>query len=814
MPKRGGETQLPSIDKRRMVIADAPGFPGIEPRWTTSAKDGVGTALSPRSAVWFTHSHGIVNEIYYPSVDQACTRDCELIVTDGMAGGFFAEEKRDTITVTRRYADGVPSFIITNTCRRNRFTIEKRITTDPEHDCVIQQIRLIPHEGVTGLRLFVLLAPHLVNGGAHNTAWLGDYKGAPMLFASGDHAALALACSGGFAERSVGFVGASDGWQILHKHGYLAEICDGADGNVALVAEIDATAPVTLAIGFGRTGETASFQAAAGLARGYGRIEAEYAAHWQAWQSELQPLDPVHQSAPHNYYRISTTVLRCHESPLFPGGSIASLSIPWGASKGDDDLGGYHLVWPRDLAETAGALLACGALTDARRALDYLRVIQEADGHWRQNSWLDGSAYWNGTQMDETAFPILLLDLAFRHGALSEAEWLDYWPMVKRACAFIVSHGPATDQDRWEENAGYTPATIAVEIAALLAGADLADKADEPRIAEFLRDTADAWNADIESWMYVRDTELAKRCIVAGYYLRIVAEGDHDLSLAPVHARIDVRNRPTKAADMATDELVGADSLALVRFGLRSADDPRILDTLKVIDHLTRVELPQGPVWHRYNNDGYGEHADGRPFDGTGHGRAWPLLTGERAHYAIAANDMAQAEGLVQTMENCTSEGGLLPEQVWDDADIPERELYLGRPTGSAMPLVWAHAEYVKLLRSLRDGAIFDLPPQTVQRYIVDNTQPRCRDWRESWRRSRLPAGQILRVELSSPGIVRWSDDNWMTSRDMPTTDDGLGIHAVALPTGSLVAGQSVIFTWHNSQGNWRGVDFAVAIVE
>ncbi|MDE1895608.1 MAG: glucan 1,4-alpha-glucosidase [Rhodospirillales bacterium] len=793
---------------------DAPGAPGVSPRWTTSAKDGVGTALSPRSAVWFTHSHGILDEIYYPCVDQACTRDCGLIVTDGIAGGFFAEEKRDTQTTTRRLADGVPLFTITNTCNRKRFRIEKRIVADPAHDCVLQHIRLIPEPGVTGLRLFVLLAPHLVNGGAHNTAWVGDYKGARNLFASGGRSALALASSAGFLACSTGYVGASDGWQILQRHGYLAEIYDrAADGNVALAAEIDATQPFTLAIGFGRTPEGAAFHAAASLAGGYDQAEAEYAANWHDWQKTLQRLDPLHQTTPHNYYRVSTSVLRCHESPLFPGGAIASLSIPWGASKGDDDLGGYHLVWPRDLVETAGAFLACGALAEARRALDYLRVIQEADGHWRQNTWLDGSAYWGGTQMDETAFPVLLLDLAFRNDAVAERELAAYWPMVKRACAFIICNGPATDQDRWEENAGYTPATIAVEIAALLAAADLAERLGQPETATFLRDTADAWNADIESWIYVSGTELAKTCGVEGYYLRIAAEGEHDLSAAPVHGRIAVRNRPSGEAEINTDELVGADSLALVRLGLRSATDPRILDTLRVIDHLTKVELPQGPLWHRYNNDGYGEHNDGRPFDGTGHGRAWPLLTGERAHYAIAANDMAQAEQLRATIEGSTSEGGLLPEQVWDAPDIPALELFRGHPSGSAMPLVWAHAEYIKLLRSLRDGAIFDLPPQTVQRYLVENTQPRCRDWRENWRRSKIPAGQVLRVELPGPGVVRWSGDGWATMQDIPAVDAGLGIYAAELRTETLAPGRSIEFTWHDTQGNWRGANFTVLVV-
>jgi glucoamylase len=794
-----------------LAMADAPGFPGIEPRWTSSAKDGVGTALSPRSTVWFTHSHGILNEIYYPSVDKACTRDFGLIVTDGVAQGFFAEEKRDTQSSMRRYSDGVPVFCITNACEQ--FKIEKQILADPMHDCVLQRISLTPAAGVTGLRLFMLLSPHLVNGGAHNNGWVGEYKGRSMLFASGAGTNLAVACSAGFLASSIGFVGHSDGWQILRRHGSLAEVYEqAADGNIALSAELDATAPLLLAVGFGRSPTWAAFQAAASLERGFERCEAEYAEAWRHWQRGLEPLDPAHQTAPHNFYRVSTTVLRCHESPLFPGGSIASLSIPWGDSKGDDDLGGYHLVWPRDLAETAGALLACGALSDARRTLDYLRVIQEADGHWKQNTWLDGSAYWGGTQMDETAFPVLLLDLAFRNGAVPERELGEYWPMVRGACAFIVSNGPSTGQDRWEENSGYTPATIAVEIAGLLAAADLAERLGKPAVAAFLRDTADAWNADLESWIYVTGTAMAAECGVAGYYLRIVGEGDRDLARVVEDGPVAVRNRPAGEATIASDALVGADALALVRLGLRSARDPRMIDTLKVIDHLTRVDLPQGPVWHRYNNDGYGEHNDGRPFNGTGHGRAWPLLTGERAHYAIAAENMAEAERLRATMEGCASAGGLLPEQVWDADDIPHRELFRGRPSGSAMPLVWAHAEYVKLLRSLRDGAIFDLPPQTVQRYITDDTQPRLRDWRENWWRSRIPAGQLLRVQLAAPGIIRWSSDGWRSFEETGTEDIGLGLNTAELPTATLPAGSKVEFTWRSVAGDWRGANFGVEI--
>jgi glucoamylase len=218
---------------------------------------------------------------------------------------------------------------------------------------------------------------------------------------------------------------------------------------------------------------------------------------------------------------LSAAVLRTHESKQMQGGVIASLSIPWGFSKGDDDLGGYHLIWPRDLVEAGTGFLAIGARDEAKRVLRYLQVTQEADGHWTQNMWLDGTPYWRGIQMDETALPILLVDLAAREGALDLREREACWPMVRRGAAFLVGNGPVSPQDRWEEDPGYSPFTLAVEIAALLAAADLADAAGDAVAAEYLRETADTWNACVERWLYVADTDLARRHGVDGYYVRV-----------------------------------------------------------------------------------------------------------------------------------------------------------------------------------------------------------------------------------------------------------------------------------------------------
>ena len=238
-------------------------------------------------------------------------------------------------------------------------------------------------------------------------------------------------------------------------------------------------------------------------------------------------------------------------------------------------------------------------------------------------------------------------------------------------------------------------------------------------IAAYLRETADNWNDNIERWTYATGTDLARQIGVEGYYVRI-APPETECAPSPLEGFVPIKNRPPGKSSEPATHVISPDALALVRFGLRAADDPRILNTIKVIDALLRVKLPQGPCWYRYNGDGYGEHEDGSPFDGTGIGRPWPLLAGERAHYEIAAGRPQVAEELLRVMEFSTEGGRLIPEQVWDAPDIPERELFAGKPTGSACPLVWAHSEYIKLRRSLQEGKIFDQPPQTVQRYLVE----------------------------------------------------------------------------------------------
>ena len=647
--------------------------------------------------MWFTLRQGIVTEVFCPDVDAACIRDCGLIVTDGKS--FFSEEQVDTESAIEWLGEGIPAYRLTNTHSGGRYRIVKEIVTDPKRSCLLQRVCFEATEGrLEDYRLYVILNPHLNDQSGGSTAWVGDYKGRPVLYAERDRAALALACSSNWRRRSVGYVGRSDGWQDLHQHCRMAWTWRHAEsGNVALTGEIDlrhSDGAFVLAMGFGRSPDAAALRAVLSLADGFEPALQDYQRGWKAWH---EMMSPIVSASPHgrDLYRTSLAVLRTHESAHFPGAVIASLSVPWGTIHGNEDLGGYHLVWPRDLVQAAGAMLAAGSREDASRVVSHLQVTQNADGHWPQNMWVDGKPYWNGVQMDETALVILLVDLARREGAIDAVNMSRYWPMVRKAAQYIVTHGPVTTEDRWEEQPGYSVSTIPAEIAGLLAAADLAELNGEPELAPYLRETADAWNECIDRVLYARDTKLAHHIGVDGYYVR-VAPTPEDPADSPLLGRVSLRNRPSGGSIPAV-EMVSPDALMLVRFGVRAPDDPRILNTIRAVDASLKVDTPRGPLWHRYTDDGYGEHADGSPFDGTGIGRAWPLLTAERGHYELAAGHFDEAQRLIEAMESSANEGGMIPEQVWDADDIPDRGLFFGRPTGSANPLVWAHAEYIKL---------------------------------------------------------------------------------------------------------------------
>ena len=792
---------------------EAPGVPGRKGRWTSSAKTGVGTALSTDSSIWFTLCHGIVTEVYYPFLDAACIRDMEFLVTD--RHDFFSEEKVDTDSQVDYLKHAVPAFHLINKCKHGHYVLEKTILCDPRRSVLLLQVHFKPLKGtLDDYALFVLLNSHLNNQSAEDTAWVGDFKGQPMLFAEYEGTGLALACSSPWRKRSVGFVGTSDGWQDVKQHKQMEWVYERAEkGNVALTGEIDLTqtdGKFILALGFGRDDGEAGHRVRASLLQGFDDARDAYVKQWSDWLAEIRHEEPnPHREEDLNH--ISAMVIRLHEAKEFPGGIAASLSIPWGEVQGDGFMG-YHLVWPRDMIQTVGAQLAINKHEDARRVLFYFQVTQDADGHWPQNMWLDGKACWNGIQLDETAFVILLVDLARRYSALKEDAIHRLWPMVRNAASYLVRHGPVTPMDRWEEASGYFASTIAIEVPALLIAADLADEEGEHQLAVYLRETADTWNDMIESLIYVRDTDMAREVGVDGYYVRFAAPGQMEAT-KPAAGLVKIANHPSGEDKFPAANIISPDALCLVRYGLRDANDPRIVNTIRVIDQYLKVDMPKGPCWRRYLHDGYGEHADGAPFDGTGIGRAWPLLTAERALYELAAGHKDEAGRLLKAMESFASDTGLLSEQIWDTEDIPEHNLCFGKPSGSAMPLVWAHAEYVKLRCSLRDGKVYDTPPQAVERYLKEKTTSPHVFWRPDQKRRAMPCGKVLRVELPYPATVRWNDAGGKNSHAVMTRATGLGIHVADLSTRELSASAEVVFTIEGrDDGKGEGQEYRVKI--
>src|SRR5581483_7373946 len=469
------------------------------------------------------------------------------------------------------------------------------VFADPLRDVVLQETHFIPLKGhLSDYRLYVLFTPHLATHGQRDHGTVADWKGVPMLFTHGEDRAAVLACSAPWRGRSAGYVGTSDGWQDVSKHKRMTWFYEHAGpGNVAVIAEVDLAACAghfLLALGLGRSPEDAAHVARAGVLDGAKRSRAEYVRAWQDWQRAL-PAAPPREKRSRAVALMSRAVLRVHEAKMFPGGIVASLATPWGYAHNEWDLGGYHLVWSRDMVEAAGGLLAVGEHHRARQILTYLQTTQENDGHWFQNLEVNGVPYSRGLQLDETALPILQVDLAYREKALDRQDLDRYWPMIRAAASFLVQQGPVTQEDRWERNGGYAPFTLAVGIAALLAAADHAEVQGEHGTAEYLRATADARNDHLDDWLYVTGTEIARRCGVEGYYVRLAPAGEGNRA-EPLQGKVPTTPHHPHAPPYPAWKLIGPDPLAFVRYGLRRPDDPHIVNTLRVVDALDKIETP------------------------------------------------------------------------------------------------------------------------------------------------------------------------------------------------------------------------------
>ena len=459
-------------------------------------------------------------------------------------------------------------------------------------------------------------------------------------------------------------------------------------------------------------------------------------------------------------------------------------------------------MWPRDLVQCATALLALGAEHEARETLVYLIATQKEDGSWSQNQWLDGTPYWAGVQLDEVALPVLLAVALAERDALNGIAVDE---MSRRALGFIARTGPSSSQDRWEENAGISVYTLSVCIAALVAGAYFLGEPSKG----FALALADFWNANVESWTSIKGTAMARRLGVEGYYVR-VAPIDVLSDPSSLQRVTEIKNRDPERS-VPADEEVSVDFLQLVRMGLRAADDPMVCDSIVVADALLKVDTPAGSSWHRYNGDGYGEHEDGRPFDGTGHGRAWPLLTGERGHYALAAGQDPMP--YLKAMAAMTGPAGMMPEQSWDVAALPSLRLFPGQPTGSAMPLAWAHAEFIKLMVSRSLGHSVDRPLAVWKRYGGPRAKAAYAIWCLHAALGRIARGTALMLALPRQALIRWTIDGWENVTDSHTRETELGLHVVELDALVLAEARNIDFTiqWLDTR-EWARKDFRIAV--
>jgi glucoamylase len=784
------------------------GWPGVEPRWSSAKKDAVGMAYSASSRIWYTLSHGILNEIYYPTIDRPQTRDMGFLLTDGQT--FVHEEKRDLERIFE-YIDGYSSAVrLTNYDPLGRYKIVKEVIADPHHPVVLMRVRLEGDESLLSrMKAYALLSPHLDVGGADNSGFVLDLSGKQVLLATKNGISLVMAASCGFSRASCGYVGRSDGWQDLMDNLQMDwQFGSAANGNIALTGEIDIARhrEFVVAIALGEGHHSALTTALAAVTTPFSQNLKRFNEQWHR-AAIPEALKGAALDAG-RLLQVSQNVILTHEDKYFSGAFIASASIPWGQHKGDDDVGGYHLVWTRDMVQSATALLACGRVDTARRALVYLACTQKQDGSFAQNFWINGTPYWNGVQLDEVAFPLIL---AWRLWKLDGLGDFDVFPFVERAAGFLVRHAPVTQQERWEEAAGYSPSTLAAVISSLICAADIVRANGSEVLAHFLEQHADWIESHLEDWTVTNNGTLLPG--VPRHYMRIrpPQSGDPYASEGRPEQTVRINNRgPGEQADFEARNVVDGGFLELVRYGVRCAQDPLVVDSLKVIDHVLKVETPVGPCWRRYNHDGYGQRHDGGPYLGWGQGRAWPLLTGERAHYELAAGN--DVKPYILAIEGFSSQGGMLPEQIWDAPDMPEMGLRLGRPTGAAMPLVWAHAEYVKLLRSVTDGQLFDRISAVADRYGRDKRPCLIEVFRLDRQIHSMVAGKKLRMLADAQFFLVWTLDDWKTQQNMESHNLGCAGHFADIETRPGSPGR-VIFTLKWGRDNrWEGRNFEVRL--
>jgi glucoamylase len=698
-------TALVAAGSAHAQALKAPGAPGKASTWAAGDKDGFGTSRTLRSKVWYTLNDGALTEIFFPRIDTPATRDTQLVVSDGET--FVDREDENTNQRVELLRARSPIYRQINTAESGKYRITKTYVTDPARSAVLVDIRF---ESLTGTPYDVYVL-HDTGLGLNANDDTGRSDG-DALVATDNVLSSAVVASSGFAKTSSGYLDRSDGWSDLRDDRRMDWSYTASDtGNVVQTGATRLTGlaggrRLRLALGFGDEPDAALETARAALGRGFSSARAEYSAGWRGYFSSLQSV-PASADASRRTYNASVMLLAAHEDKTFRGGFVAAPGRPWAWANELQHLPVYIAVWSRDLYEIATGLLAAGDSGAAHRSLDYLWSVQQRpDGSFPQNSRLDGEPVFGGLQMDEVGFPIVL---AWQLGRTGPTDWDN----VRLSADFLVENGPRTDQERWENIGGFSPATIAAEIAALVCAADIARQNGEPQLAESYLAKADEWQRSLERWTLTTNGPLSS----APYYLRITDNGDANsgaqIQIADGGPLVDQRR------------VVDPSFLEMVRLGVKSATDQNIISTLEVIDRELMYETANGPFWHRSSFDGYGEKRDGSqwepvdPGSGLTVGRGWPLLTGERGEYALAADEPAQL--FLDTMARVAEDSGgqVMAEQVWDlvaPAGTGPR-FVPGENTFSATPLAWSHAQFIRLARSIDAGRPVETPQIVACRY-------------------------------------------------------------------------------------------------
>ena len=763
-------------------MSNAPVPPAVAgPFMAAGPKDLVTTGLGA-GHVWATVGQGIVNEVYWPTVGEPQIRDLGFIV----AGDNWWHEVKQVASYQVQIADpAVPLASIIHTGPADHpYQLTLEVVPDSERDVVLVTYALTGADA----RVYALLASHLqqhpadnaandYSGGGDNIAWVDGGS----LFAQKAGRSLCLSADPAFSQVSVGYFGSSDLWQDFSQHNAMSwNFTNAGPGFVVLGAEL-AAASGTIALAFANDPATAGSLTGQSLAAGIGAARTAMTSAWQGWSASGQ-LPPPTAGAPASLgdaLRQSAMVLRVHQDHAYPGATVAGLSTPWGDTSNNP--GGYHLVWPRDAVECGFALALSGHSGDAQRLLDYLVREQSPDGHWQQNFYPDGTPYWTGVQLDETALPVMLAakldDLGNPPSDATKA-------MIASAVGYLVQNGPLSPQDRWEEDPGGSPFTLGVIIAALVAGAKYLDAAS----ANYALALADNWNERLEEWTYVAGSWLDTVFGLDGHYVRVGPD--------PQTGAARIANQPNQNFVVPSSGVLGLEFAYLARLGLRSPTSKAMTDTAQLADIMLARNVGTGVGYYRYNYDGYGEDYQGANWTGTGTGRLWPLLAGERGHLAVLAGQ----DGLSQltAMLNMRTPSGLLPEQVWDQppltprSGIPSLPLYTGQRTLSAAPLAWAHSELIKLAWTRATKTPAEQLTEVTGRYSGKPPSPSTSYWRITVPLLALPAGRNLVIEDTQPFTLHYGfgdPGNWTDVSDVNSNPLPFHMHGVTLAAATL-AGQ------------------------